>query len=126
MNHTSNKTSTRLTGNCTVSSLINWLRTYSLQTPNVRHTNIFAFPSSKQQKELFHVDAETTTNHVGMRCVRASTRLLSRRFRVRNPKGPLRTYLLKLMKSVENAGQRLSTPLTSCILVGWHGMPLTT
>ena len=54
----------------------------------MRHIKIFANPSSKKQRHLFHKATETTTDHVGMQSARASTRLFSRHSQVKNQTRP--------------------------------------
>ena len=47
----------------------------------IRHIRIFVLLFHNQQRDLFHVAAETTTNDVGMRSARASTEIFYRALR---------------------------------------------
>ena len=58
----------------------------------------FAIPSSKQQRDLFHMSAETTRDHVGMQSVRASTRLFPRHPQMKNQTRLHQSHLRKLIK----------------------------
>ena len=72
MHHTTNKI---LQGYWELYSLITHKQAKDLPSQDVwiRHIRISAIPSSKQQKDLSHMAAETTTDHVGMQIVLHST-----------------------------------------------------